>query len=139
MTGIAVKGLATRKLRTALSALAIVLGVAMITGAFIVGDTMKKGADSLSKSAYNGTAAVVAPPTTFKTDNDNDRAAPTIPDSVVQQVRRVPGVAVAVGDITTLDTKLVGRNGKIISSGNGPAFGIGMDTRTPGFERLSPF
>ena len=81
MTSIAIKGLAGRKLRTALSALAIVLGVAMVTGAYIVGDTMKKGADSLSSSAYRGTAAVVTARTTFKTDTDNNRAAPTIPAS----------------------------------------------------------
>ena len=60
MTAIAIKGLAGRKLRTALSALAIVLGVAIVTDAFIVGDTMKKGADSLSSSAYDGTAAAVS-------------------------------------------------------------------------------
>jgi putative ABC transport system permease protein len=139
MTAVALKGLAGRKLRTTLSALAIVLGVAMITGAFIVGDTMKRGADSLSQSAYNGTAAVVTAKTTFKTDTDNNRSAPTIPTSAVQQVRKAPGVAVAVGDITSLNSRLIGRNGKPINSGNGPAFGIGMDTHTPGFQRVSPF
>src|SRR4051794_24354605 len=139
MTSIAIKGLAGRKLRTALSALAIVLGVAMVAGAFIVGDTMKKGADSLSSAAYDGTAAVVSAKTTFDTNTDNNQAGPTIPQSAVAQVRGVPGVGVAVGDITALNSRLVGRNGKTINSGNGPAFGIGMDTHTPGYQRLSPF
>jgi putative ABC transport system permease protein len=139
MTAVAIRGIATRKLRAALSALAIVLGVAMVTGAFIVGDTMKKGADSLSKAAYNGTAAVVTAKTTFDTNTDSNRASPTIPASTVQQVRKVPGVAVAVGDITSLNSRLIGRNGKTINSGSGPAFGVGIDTHTPGFQQLSPF
>src|SRR5947199_745897 len=125
MTAIAIKGLAGRKLRTALSALAIVLGVAMVAGAFIVGDTMKKGGASLSSAAYDGTAAAVGAKTTFDTNTDNRQSAPTIPQSAVTQVRGVAGVGLAVGDITELNARLVGRNGKTINSGNGPAFGIG--------------
>jgi putative ABC transport system permease protein len=139
MTSIAIKGLAGRKLRTALSALAIVLGVAMVAGAYIVGDTMKKGADSLSSSAYDGTAAVVTAKTTFDTDTDDNRQGPSIPATAVGQVRQVPGVAVATGDITELNARLVDRKGKTINSGNGPAFGVGVDTHTPGFQQVSPF
>ena len=47
MRRVALKGLAWRKIRGVLTALAIVLGVAMVSGAFIVTDTMKKAADNL--------------------------------------------------------------------------------------------
>jgi putative ABC transport system permease protein len=46
-------------------------------------------------------------------------------------------VAVAVGDITDRNTKLVGRDGKI--AGSGPYIGVGHDSRTPGASRLTPF
>ena len=41
------KGLLGRKLRTALTAFAIVLGVAMVTGAYVVTDTMLGAANKL--------------------------------------------------------------------------------------------
>ena len=45
MTGVALKGLLGRKLRAILTAFAIVLGVAMISGAFVLTDTLGKGFD----------------------------------------------------------------------------------------------
>ena len=52
MLTVALKGIAARKLRTALTALAIVLGVAMIAGAFITTDTMLKASDDLKNASY---------------------------------------------------------------------------------------
>ncbi len=43
MTSLVLKGMAARKLRTALTAVAIVLGAAMVTGTLIVGHTVKGG------------------------------------------------------------------------------------------------
>ena len=55
MIGVSLKGLAGRKLRAMLTAFAIVLGVAMVSASFTVSDTMTRGVDSLSASAYDGT------------------------------------------------------------------------------------
>ena len=55
MIRVALRGLAARRLRTALTALAIVLGVAMVSAAFTLTDTMRGAADSLSSAAYDGT------------------------------------------------------------------------------------
>src|SRR4029450_3900166 len=52
---VALKGLAWRKVRGVLTSLAIVLGVAMVSGAFIVTDTMKKARDNLEGSSDAGT------------------------------------------------------------------------------------
>ncbi len=51
MTRATVKGLLGRKLRTALTAFAIVLGVAMVTGAYIVTDTMLGAAKKLENAS----------------------------------------------------------------------------------------
>ncbi len=48
MNRVALRGITTRRLRTALTALAIVLGVAMVSGAYTLTDTMRGAADSLS-------------------------------------------------------------------------------------------
>ena len=137
MTRLALRGLVQRPLRTALTALAIVLGVAMVSAAFTVTDTMRSAADSLSTAAYKGTDAVVTAPVAFGNSIDsNIGGAQPIPASALARVRAVPGVGVATGDILE-NAKLVGRDGKTI--GTGPYFGIGLDSRIPGAQRLSPF
>ena len=54
----------------------------------------------------------------------------------MDQVRQVPGVGVAVADVTD-EAKIVGRNGK--PAGDGPYFGVGFDAKTKGAERLTPY
>ena len=46
MTQVALKGLIARPVRTILTTLAIVLGVAMVAGSFTLTDTMRGGADA---------------------------------------------------------------------------------------------
>jgi len=138
MIRVAWKGLAARPVRTALTTLAIVVGVAFVCAAYTLTDTMRGAADKLSASAYNGTDAVVVAKTSFESSQTADiRAqAPTIPASTLDKVRATPGVKVATGDIT--DTaQIIGRNGKPV--GSGPYFGTGFDAKTPGSERLTPF
>src|SRR5213079_3553417 len=54
--GVSLKGLAGRKLRSALTALAIVLGVAMISGTFILTDTINKGFRTIFTESYKNTS-----------------------------------------------------------------------------------
>ena len=137
MIKVAFGSLAARRLRTALTALAIVLGVAMVSGAFTITDTMRGAADSLSTAAYDGTDAVVGARTSFDVEaGDWTAKRPTIDASLLGDVRAVPGVQVAAGDVTD-EAKIIKRDGK--TAGDGPYFGIGFDARTPGTERLSPF
>jgi putative ABC transport system permease protein len=138
MIRVAWKGLAARPVRTALTTLAIVVGVAFVCAAYTLTDTMRGAADKLSASAYDGTAAVVVAKTSFNASQTEDiRAqAPTVPAAILDKVRATPGVEVAAGDIT--DTaQVIGRDGKPV--GSGPYFGTGFDARTPGSERLTPF
>ncbi len=53
MIGVALKGLLGRKLRAALTAFAIVLGVAMISGAFVLTDTLGKSFDGIYEESYD--------------------------------------------------------------------------------------
>jgi putative ABC transport system permease protein len=138
MIRVALKGLAARPVRTALTTLAIVVGVAFVCAAYTLTDTMSGAADSLTHAAYDGTDAVVVTKTAFRGSQTSDvRAqAPTISAAALDQVRRADGVALAVGDIT--DTaQIIGSGGKPV--GSGPYFGVGFDARTPGAERLTPF
>jgi len=60
VTRVALKGLLARKVRAVLTALAIVLGVAMVSGSFVLTDTISKAFTSIFSSAYDHTDAVVS-------------------------------------------------------------------------------
>ena len=137
MIRIALQSLAARRLRTALTAFAIVLGVAMVSGAFTITDTMRGAADSLSRSAYDGTDAVVSARTAFDVEaTDWTAERPTVDAALLDRVRAVPGVGVATADVTD-EAKIIKRDGK--PAGDGPYFGVGFDAATPDAERLTPF
>ena len=130
MRSVALKGLIARPVRTILTTLAIVLGVAMVSGALTLTDTMRGGADGLTKAAYDGTDAVVTAKTAFKVDSsDWATRRPTVDASLLERVRSVPQVAAAVGDITD-EAKIIARDGK--PAGDGPYFGVGFDSRDEG-------
>ena len=93
MIRVALKGLAARPVRTALTTLAIVIGVAFVCAAYTLTDTMSGAADSLTHAAYDGTDAVVVTKTAFRGSQTSDvRAqAPTIPAGALAKVRGADG------------------------------------------------
>src|SRR4051794_17211588 len=135
-----VKGLLGRKLRTGLTALAIVLGVAMIAGAFITTDTMLKASDDLKKASYGSADAVVSGRTAFKVSENNNGASQrkSIPESLVKQVQSVPKVAYASAEVSG-QAQLTDKQGKVDKSSGGPPFAVGFDTTNPLAQQLSPF
>ena len=138
MIRVALKGLAARPLRSALTTLAIVIGVAFVCAAYTMTDTMSGAADSLTHAAYDGTDAVVVTKTAFRGSQTADirAVAPTVPAETLTKVRATQGVKLAVGDITD-QAQIIGADGKPV--GTGPYFGVGFDAKTPGAERLTPF
>ena len=62
MRRVAIRSISSRRLRTALTALAIVLGVAMVSGAYTLTDTMRSAADSLSHSRRTSRNSDGSPP-----------------------------------------------------------------------------
>ena len=60
MIAVALKGLAARKVRALLTAFAVVIGVSMVSGTFILTDTMQKTFDGLFAASYEETDAVIA-------------------------------------------------------------------------------
>ena len=69
MTRVALRGITTRRLRTVLTALAIVLGVAMVSGSYTLTDTMG-GAATRCRALHMTTDAVVSAKTAFKADDE---------------------------------------------------------------------
>ena len=137
MIRLAVTGFAARKLRTALAAVAIVLGVGMVSGAFVLTDTISKAFTSIFTSAYRETDAVV---TGKKLVDWSASGNATVSVETLARIRAVPQVAEAGGTISDIagdSTKAVilDRDGDPII-GDNPTFGIGVDPKYPRFNPL---
>jgi putative ABC transport system permease protein len=138
MLSFAVRGLLGRKLRAVLTGLAIVLGVAMISGTYILTDTIDKAFTNLFTQSYGGTDAVVqgeGPDISI-----DGAAAPTPPvdESLLETVRAVPEVELATGGIyDETSTKILTPEGDSVGTGGAPSFGFGIDT-DPEFAQFNP-
>jgi putative ABC transport system permease protein len=134
---VALKGLLGRKLRAALTAIAIVLGVAMMSGTFVLTDTIKGAFTSIFSESYKNADLIVTGKTAFTNDQGNGVQTPSFPESLLQKVRALPGVNAAAGAVSDDRTKLVGRDGKSISSGGAPNLAFSVDTSEQRFNPLT--
>ncbi len=137
MRRVALRGLLARKLRSTLTAIAIVLGVAMVSGTLVLTDTIEKAFDSIFSSSYAQTDAVVSG---TKLVEWSQTGKAQVSEGVLAKVRALPEVEAAAGTILDLsgDTnqaKILDREGKAIQ-GNNPTFGLGVE---PEDERFNPF
>jgi putative ABC transport system permease protein len=137
VTRFALKSLAGRKLRTALTALAIVLGVAMMSGAYVLTDTIDRAFDTIFVDSYAGTDAVVTGKDAGFSFEGEQAETPPIPQQTLQQVRRVDGVEVATGSVMDFQTKMLLPDGEEVDTGGAPSFAFGLET-APEYDRFNP-
>jgi putative ABC transport system permease protein len=123
MTAVALKGLLGRKFRATLTAFAIVLGVAMISGAFVLTDTLGNSLDHIYKQSYAASDAVISSEEAVNT-GDTTPEAPAFSAGVLRKVERLPSVRRAQASIED-QARLVDRDGKAIgTANNGTAVGV---------------
>ncbi len=135
MTRVALRGLLGRKLRAALTAFAIVIGVAMVSGTFVLTDTIKAAFSTVFTTVYQNTDAVVTGKSAISSNNNgNAPTTPSLPASLLNKVRALPQVAEASGSISD-SAQLVGRDGKVISSGGAPGLAFSY---SPAGEHFNP-
>ena len=136
MTSFALKSLLSRKLRTSLTAIAIVLGVAMISGTYVLTDSISNAFDAIFTQSYRGTDAVITGKSAFDLSSDVGSAAPTLDDSLLGKVRGLSDVAAAEGGVGG-EAQLIGKNGKAIVFGGAPNLGFSVDPTQPQFNSLT--
>ncbi|MFM8971234.1 MAG: FtsX-like permease family protein [Actinomycetota bacterium] len=119
------RGLVANRVRFAMTALAVILGVAFMSGTSIFTATLQQTFEELFADIYAGTDAVVRAPEVLKSDFGGSER-PNIPESLLGEVRSVPGVAQAAGAVNQGNSyaQLVGRDGRAVTAA-GPTFGIG--------------
>jgi putative ABC transport system permease protein len=137
MARVALKGLAGRKVRAALTAIAIVLGVAMVSGTYVLTDTIKSAFSTVFTNAYKNSDAVITGKNAIESNPNRggpSSQAPSLPESLLGQVRALPEVAQASGGVS--DTaQVIGSDGKVISSGGAPGLAFSY---TPAGQRFNP-
>ena len=136
MTKFALKGLLGRKLRTALTAIAIVLGVAMVSGTFVLTDSIDKAFDSIFTDVREGSNAVITGKSAFDLSEGQGSFAPALDESLLQEVRGLPGVGAAEGSVDG-EAQLIGDDGKAIVFGGAPNLGFSIADGESPFNPLN--
>jgi putative ABC transport system permease protein len=124
MRKLTLRGLLAHKLRLALTALAIVLGVTFISGTFVLTDTLNNTFSSLFTSVYSKIDFQVRGVAQFGSGESATRNP--LPESVLARVESVPGVAGAYGQVEGY-AQFVARDGKPVPSTVG-TIGLGWDS-----------
>ncbi len=135
MRSIVLRGLWGRKLRTALTAFAIVLGIATVSGTYVLTDSISHAFDTIFSSIYRGTDASITGKSAVSLDATTD--LPPFDQSLLAKVKALPGVAAALGGVADDTTNLIGKNGKVISFGGAPHLGFSIDPTQARFNSLS--
>jgi putative ABC transport system permease protein len=118
------KSLLGRKLRLVLSGLAVVLGVMFVAGAFVVTDTLGRSFDALFADGFSQTdVAVDAKPKIAVSEMDGEQVAAPLPASLINDVKAVSGVATATGVVNADGARVIGSDGKVLTSYGPPRLG----------------
>jgi putative ABC transport system permease protein len=138
MRRVALKSLVFRRTRAILTALAIVLGVSMISGTYVLTDTIDRAFTDIFNSSYKDTSAVISGREIVK---GSSSGTPTVPASLLDRVKRLPDVQAAAGAIMDLSSgsdsaKLIDAHGKPIGGKQAPTLAFGIDTTQPRFNPL---
>ena len=112
--------LRARPLRALLTAFSIVLGVAMISGTFVVTGQIDRAFSQIFEAVNVKNDVVVE----LRTVSDRNQGFPTpFPASVLTRVQKTPGAAAAMGEIDALGSLIVFPGGKpktVSSTGGAP-------------------
>ena len=133
MIRFALRGMLARKLRTVLTAIGVVLGVSLISGTYVLTDSITSAFDSIFSESYRGTDAAITGKAPFEL-GDEAGAPPPFDQSLLAVVQKLPVVEVAEGSVAGL-VQMIGRDGKVMASGGAPPVAFSLD---PDRTELNP-
>src|SRR5918999_3086620 len=115
------KGLMAHKLRMALTALAVVLGVGFIAGTYVLTDTMNSAFDNLFDDVTQGVDVYVRGSSDFEASFGGSRQP--FDEDLLETVQGVDGVDVAAGSVEGY-AQFVDKKGEAITPGGAPTLGF---------------
>jgi putative ABC transport system permease protein len=130
MLTLSFRGFAARKVRMALTLLAVALGVALISGTYVLTDTINRSFDNIFATAAKGTDVSITGRDAVEEGNGADTVT-TIPASFLTKVQAVPGVAKAVGSASTSNVALFTSKNKRVGGAGGAPTQVFTSTPSP--------
>ncbi|MDO8184559.1 FtsX-like permease family protein [Conexibacter sp. JD483] len=117
MLSLSLRGLVSRKLRTALTMFAVVLGVGLVAGTYVVTDSMNNAFDDVFQTANENIDVSVTPREQFSGAGNVQ-----LSDRAVSAAQAVPGVRLAVGTVSSSEAVIYTKDGRdpLISGGGAP-------------------
>ena len=137
MFRLTIKNLLDKKIRFALTTIAVVVSVAMVVGVFVLTDSLRASFNGLAEDIASGAELAVRSP--LEIGEEFDR--PTVPESVDAVVAGVDGVArtipgvISFNDVVIIDgaSKMVGGRAEVdFKSGNSRMLSAGDGERVSG-------
>ena len=132
MLKVGLRGVFARKLRAFLTALAVFLGVALMTGTYVLTDTFTNSFGQIFEESSEGIDVAVVPREAVESEGGTE--PPGMPARLLERVNEVEGVAEADGGIFASGVSLIDEDGDRIGSTQAPAFGASAQP-----ERFDPF
>lgn len=130
MLKVTLRNLAAHKLRLVLTALSVILGVAFVAGTLIFTDTINKTFDEIFKNDGPPTVVVRGEKGTGDGGEETAAAEVTVPQGLLADLRKIPGVAAADGNVQGY-TAVVDKGGDLIGGGGPPQIGLNWDGTDP--------
>ncbi len=127
------RSLLAHKLRLALTAFSVVLGVAFVSGTFVLTDTINRTFDQVFEEVSAGVDLSIRARSGFGDDTRPDAQRATVPAALVGAIAGVPGVAVAEGTVGGF-AQPVDAQGKAVTTGGAPNLGFNWGR----IEQLNP-
>jgi putative ABC transport system permease protein len=111
------------KVRLALSAVAVVLGVAFVAGSLVFTDTISTAFDKLFDQV--SADVTVSKELAFEAQIPGQEiGATTVPASLLPAIAAVPGVAHVEGDVFVENVRVLRKDGELLSAQGAPGFAI---------------
>lgn len=126
MLTLSLRNLLVHKLRLLLTVATVAVGVAFVSGTFVLSDTMNRAFDELYSGLSAGTDVAVRSESAFLEATSAGQERRPLDQSLVTAVSKVPGVAVAEGTVTGFAI-ILDKNGTPIQPGGAPTLGANVD------------
>jgi ABC-type antimicrobial peptide transport system permease subunit len=117
--------------------MAIVLGVAMISGTYVLTDTMNKSFKGVFDKIYQGTDAVVTGHSAIKLNsNEGGGTTPSFSQSLLPKALALKDVETAVGNVGGL-AEIINKDNEVIAFGGAPNLGFSISHLDKSFNVLT--
>ncbi len=121
MLRLGIKSLLAHKVRFALTASTIVIGVAFVVAAFVTADSLRSGFDELAEDINTGTDYTVRGELSF--GDITEAVAPAVPADLVDDIAAVDGVEIAAGGLFVDGVIPVDGSGEAVTTFGPPTAG----------------